>query len=200
MSNNDKLNKLNKVAKGAGGIATGITMVASVLPLLKPAIDTVRNYADKSIEERKKLVTVPELYSKEYPLTIEQAIDMLNSYDLKATLVKATITDANIKYRTCFDSQVIKTQPKARQKVERGTSILVKYITQDVIDESQRLFENAEKQKADLLVEKNTKRSVRKEKTKQVVSGITDTVKQKVAKLPSIIHNKNSVKDEEELK
>lgn len=170
--------------KNVSGIAAGITMAASVLPLVKPAIDAVRDYADKSIEERKKLIAVPELYSKEYPLTIEQAVAILESCGLKATLVKAAISDADIKYRTCFDTQVIKSHPKAKQKVERGTSILVKYVTQEVIDESQRLYELSEKHKAEVQEAKLIKQAERKEKTKQAMTDAVDTAKRGIQKIP----------------
>lgn len=44
-----------KSTKNTGGnIAAGVAMVASIVPLVKPAIDAVRDYADKTIEERKK--------------------------------------------------------------------------------------------------------------------------------------------------
>lgn len=170
--------------KNVGGIAAGITMAASVLPLVKPAIDAVRDYVDKSIEERKKLIAVPELYSKEYPLTVEQAVAILESCGLKATLVKAAVSDADMKYRTCFDTQVIKSHPKARQKVEKGMSILVKYVTQEVIDESQRLYELSEKHKAEVQEAKLAKQVERKEKTKQAMTDAIDTAKRGIQKIP----------------
>lgn len=43
-----------KTPKTTSNIATGIAMAASIVPLVKPAIDAVRDYADKTIEERKK--------------------------------------------------------------------------------------------------------------------------------------------------
>ena len=71
-----------KSTKNTGGnIAAGVAMAASIVPLVKPAIDAVRDYADKTIEERKKLVAVPELYSKEYPLSVEQAVEILEVAD-----------------------------------------------------------------------------------------------------------------------
>ena len=170
--------------KNVSGIAAGITMAASVLPLVKPAIDAVRDYADKTIEERKKLVAVPELYSKEYPLTKEQAVEILDSCGLKATLVKAAISDANIQYRNCFDMQVIKSHPKAKQKVERGSSVLVKYITQEVIDESQKMYELAEKQKAEMQIAKVTKQEERKEKTKQMMTDVMSNARKGIEKIP----------------
>lgn len=170
--------------KNVSGIAAGITMAASVLPLVKPAIDAVRDYADKTIEERKKLVAVPELYSKEYPLTKEQAVEILDSCGLKATLVKAAMSDANVQYRNCFDMQVIKSHPKAKQKVERGSSVLVKYITQEVIDESQKMYELAEKQKAEMQIAKVTKQEERKEKTKQMMTDVMSNARKGIEKIP----------------
>ena len=75
-----------KTPKTTSNIATGIAMAASIVPLVKPAIDAVRDYADKTIEERKKLVVVPKLYSSEYRTTSEQAVEILTSLGLKAVL------------------------------------------------------------------------------------------------------------------
>lgn len=182
-----------KSTKNTGGnIAAGVAMAASIVPLVKPAIDAVRDYADKTIEERKKLVSVPELYSKEYPLSVEQAVEILESCGLKATLVKMSTADANIQYRHCFDSQVIKSLPKSKTKVERGTAVLIKYITQEVIDESQQMFDISEKRKEEQHFEKSVKRT---EKTKQVVSGIIGTVQESTKKIPSAFHKSTKKED-----
>ncbi len=185
-----------KSTKNTGGnIAAGVAMAASIVPLVKPAIDAVRDYADKTIEERKKLVSVPELYSKEYPLSVEQAVEILESCGLKATLVKMSTADANIQYRNCFDSQVIKSLPKSKTKVERGTAVLIKYITQEVIDESQQMFDISKKRKEEQHFEKSIKRTERKEKTKQVVSGIIGTVQENAKKIPSAFHKSTKKED-----
>lgn len=185
-----------KSTKNTGGnIAAGVAMAASIVPLVKPAIDAVRDYADKTIEERKKLVSVPELYSKEYPLSVEQAVEILESCGLKATLVKMSTADANIQYHNCFDSQVIKSLPKSKTKVERGTAVLIKYITQEVIDESQQMFGISKKRKEEQHFEKSIKRTERKEKTKQVVSGIIGTVQENAKKIPSAFHKSTKKED-----
>lgn len=186
-----------KPSKTAGGIAAGITMAASILPLVKPAIEAARDYVDKTIEERKKLIVVPKLYSSEYRTTSEQAVEILNSLGLKVVLSPTLVADADVMYRNYIDHQVIKSEPKAKQKVEPGTTVRVLYITQEVIDESQRLFTESEKQKAELLYKKSIKRSERKEKTKQVVSDVADTVKRGIEKIPSVLHKKNDDKEEQ---
>lgn len=180
-----------------GKIAAGITVAASVLPLVKPAIDAVRDYTDKAIEEHKQLVSVPELYSAEYPLTVDQAVELLESCGLKATLVKMSLSDASVQYRQCFDSQVIKSKPKSKQKVERGTSVLVKYITQDVIDESQRMYELAEKHKAELAHSKTLHRIEQKEKTKRVVTKAFAKTKQNFENFSALLHKKEDDTDEQ---
>lgn len=185
-----------KTPKTTNNIATGIAMAASILPLVKPAIDAVRDYADKTIEERKKLITVPKLYSSEYRTTSEQAVEILTSIGLKVILSPTLISDADKKYKDCINNQVIKSDPKQKRKVESGTTVRVLYITQEVIDESQRLFDEFEKQTEERLLEKSIRRSERKEKTKRVVSDVTDTVKRGVGKIPSVLHKKNNDKEE----
>lgn len=185
-------------SKGTGNVAAGVAVIASLVPLVKPAIETVREYTDKAIEERKKLVAVPELYSKEYPLSVEQAVELLESCGLKATLVKMSVTDADARYRQCFDSQVVKSHPKAKQKVERGTGVLLKYITQEVINESQRMFELAEKRKEELFLAKSIKQAERKDKTKRVVSNVVGTVQNNFKKIPRVLHKATKKEDNNE--
>lgn len=103
-----------KTPKTTNNIATGIAMAASILPLVKPAIDAVRDYADKTIEERKKLVTIPKLYSSEYRTTSEQAVEILTSIGLKVILSPTLISDADKKYKDCINNQVIKSDPKPK--------------------------------------------------------------------------------------
>lgn len=172
-----------KTTNNTGGLATGIALATAILPLVKPAIDTVTDYAGKAIEERKKLIAVPELYLKGYPLTAEQAIEVLNSCGLKATIIETPLSDANPKLRNCFDGQVVGSEPKAKHKVEPGRTISVKCITQKVIEESQRLYEESEIRKA----EAKARRDERIEQSKTALVGVTEKIKE----IPK--RNKNNV-------
>lgn len=185
-----------KTPSTSGNTAAGIAAVAAILPLVKPVVEAGRDYIDKAVEERKKLVSVPELYSKDYPITVEQAVEMLESCGLKATLVKTPAPD--IRYRDYFDSQVTSSNPKAKQKVERGTSVMVKYVTQDVIEQSQRLFDISEKRKIEMALEKEKRRSEQKEKAKQRMSNMLDTVKQETSKVSDAIRKKKGKEDPDE--
>ncbi len=186
MSNN-KSSK-NKMA----GAAAAVALAASIVPLVQPMVD----YIVKLVEEQKKLISVPDLYSKGYPLSVEQAVVILENCGLKATPVKMPIDEADARYRQCFDCQVIETQPKAKQKVGRGSSVMVKYITQDEIDKSQQMFELAEKCKEELSLEKSIKQAERTEQTKRAVSGMIGTVQESIKKVPSVF--RKSVKEEQE--
>lgn len=185
-----------KIPTTSGNTAAGIAAVAAILPLVKPVVEAGREYIDKAVEERKKLVSVPELYSKEYPITIEQAVEMLESCGLKATLVKTPAPD--VRYRDCFDSQVTGSNPKAKQKVERGTSVMVKYVTQEVIEQSQRLFDISEKRKMEKALEKEKRRAEQKEKAKHTMSDVMDTVKQETSKVFAAIPKKKGKEDPDE--
>ena len=166
----------NKPKGNMNKIVSGVTAVTSLITLAKPVADTIQDYTSKTMEERKRLISVPELYSKEYPLSIEQAVELLNNYGLKSTLVKTSIDDADVKYRKCFASQVISTKPKGKQKVEPGTMILVKYITQEVIDESQKIFEELEARKNESALQKKNKHLEREQKTKELMQNARSKV------------------------
>ncbi len=159
----------NKSNKNVNKIVSGVTAVTSLITLAKPVADTIQDYASKTSEERKRLVNVPELYSKEYPLSVEQAVELLDNCGLKSTLVKTSIDDADVKYRKCFASQVIGTKPKGKQKVEPGTMVLIKYITQEVIDESQKIFDELEAKKNEMRLQKENKHLEREQRTKQIM-------------------------------
>lgn len=159
----------NKPNRNVNKIVSGVTAVTTLLTVAKPVADTIQDYASKTSEDRKRLVSVPELYSKEYPLSVEQAVELLDNCGLKSTLVKTSIDDADVKYRKCFASQVISTKPKGKQKVEPGTMVLVKYITQEVIDESQKIFEELEAKKNEVALNKKNKHLEREQRTKQIV-------------------------------
>lgn len=63
---------------------------------------------------------------------------------------------------------------------------------------AQHLFTESKKRKAELLLEKSIRRSKRKEKTKQVVSDVADTVKRGVGKIPSVLHKKSDKEERDE--
>lgn len=166
----------NKSNRNVNKIVSSVSTATTLLTVAKPVVDTIQDYTSKTIEERKRLISVPELYSKEYPLSVEQAVELLNNCGLKSTLIKTSIDDADIKYRKYFASQVISTKPKGKQKVEPGTMVLVKYITQEVIDESQKIFEELEAKKNGAALQKKNKHLEREQRTKQIMQDARNKV------------------------
>lgn len=175
----------------AAGVMGAVLAVGAIAKELKPFIDVGQDIAENAMDERKNLITVPILYPKGYKVTAEQAVEALKNAGLTCTLVISSLEDADPKYRTYIPSQVIETNPPSKSRVEAGANILVKYITQDVIDESQRMFDEAEAKKAATLQAKAEKKTLRKEKTKQAVSAAIDTAKKGVSKIPAVIHKEH---------
>lgn len=79
--------KEDPVNAGGGNLAPIIAAAAAILPLVRPAADAACDFAERTIEERKKLVSVPPLYSKGYAVSYSQAVEILEGCGLKATLV-----------------------------------------------------------------------------------------------------------------
>ena len=165
----------NSSGKSAGILTAAVAVIPIVLPKM---IDLV----NRKIEEREKFVPVPTLCSEQFPLTAEQAVERLKNCGLTATLIRASAKDARPKYRNCFNSQVISSEPKSKQKVPPGSSVSVKYITQEVIEESQRLFEENERVKLRQRAEKAAKREMQKDKVKQVTSATLGAAKRTIQK------------------
>jgi len=102
-------------------------------------------YAKKS-EERSALVEVPEMYSSDYRLKLDDAIRWLEEDGLRA---EAVILQPDVAYKDCSDLEVVATNYKLGKKVKVGTRIILKYVTSDVIEASRKLFDDAESQKAE---------------------------------------------------
>ena len=141
-------NKINITPKelrewaGAGTVVLGL--VAAATDLGRKAYCLVKDFDGfKGIRKRK--VRVPMIYADGYAITKMHAETMLKSAGLTSVLIPAQLKDANPKYKDYCEFQVIDSKPKVNTKVDLETSILVKYITPEVINESKRLYE---KQKA----------------------------------------------------
>lgn len=152
-------------------LQTGELLMSAAASGVERGVNLLFKQVEDKIEERKTLVEVPALYVKGFPVSIKQAKKLLEKKQLKCSFIKLPLSEADGKYRNCVASQVIKTEPKAKEKVEPGTHVLVKYITRDVIEESKRLFEE--------------ERSKRQEKAKQVMTDLKKHIPKLVSKKDS---------------
>ncbi len=135
-----------------------------------------------------EFITVPMLYNKGFPYNLEQATQALANNGLKAMPIAVSMSEANIKYRDCCNFQVVDSAPKQYSPIRRGSYVTIKYVTQDVIDESKRLFEEMNAQKAALKRVKSEKRTKR-EQTQRV--GIKDGIGKIIPHRKNKKHNRD---------
>lgn len=164
---------------GGGDIAGIVGAVAGIVTTVTPIVnEAMTNKKEKAGED--DWVVIPELYDKAFPLKMEQAVELLASYGLKAMPSMLTLREANVKYKDCFDGQIIGSKPKSNQKVHPGTTVLIRCVTQEVIDESWKMFAEAEARKAELKLERAAKRAEQKKRVKKAVSETAEKTRDKL--------------------
>lgn len=146
------------------GLVAGI--VGAVTPLAVELIDRIPKKEELGPSE--ELIFMPELCSKKFPLKLDEAKELLESRGLKALSIEVRLRDACVKYKDCFELQVVGSDRKPNSKLKPGDTVIVQYVTQEVINESRRIFEEAEQQKAALKQERAVKRAEQMERAKAV--------------------------------
>lgn len=185
-----------------GNFLKGLNAVSNVLSSVtgsddsNPLMNVAQEQINKSLDEHRKLVVIPELYAEGFPLPLDKAIELLNELGLKHQLVELSVKDASSNYRDCFDTQVIETLPAAKQKVKPGSNVLIKYITQDVINRSAELWKKEEHKRKLAEKEKIAKQAERKEAAVETTVSALNAVKTGIGKLTSFIKNKNGNENE----
>lgn len=159
-----KPKKPNGNIGGTLGLVAGI--VGAVTPLAVELIDRIPKKEELSPSE--ELIFMPELCSKKFPLKLDEAKELLESRGLKALPIEVRLRDACVKYKDCFELQVVGSDRKPNSKLKPGDTVIVQYVTQEVINESRRIFEEAEQQKAALKQERAVKRAEQMERAKAV--------------------------------
>lgn len=159
-----KPKKPNGNIGGTLGLVAGI--VGAVTPLAVELIDRIPKKEELGPSE--ELIFMPELCSKKFPLKLDEAKELLESRGLKALSIEVRLRDACVKYKDCFELQVVGSDRKPNSKLKPGDTVIVQYVTQEVINESRRIFEEAEKQKAALKQERAVKRAEQMERAKAV--------------------------------
>lgn len=140
-----------------GGAAAAVGMVALAEPIINFLAD-----------QAAKLTTVPVLYGKNLHVLAEQAEEKLTQSGFVCNLSELRLSDADPKYKDCIDHQIVKTIPAKNMVVPKaGCTITLIYITQEVIDESKRLFEEEQIRKADEKTKREQKRLEQREKKQE---------------------------------
>jgi hypothetical protein len=167
--------------KVGGKIGTAITVAGAVIGLIDNALPVadgiVNRVSTKDETETDTYAIVPELYKDGFPLDISQAEQMLDEVGLKFMLVPLKTNQAKTEYKDYIVNQVIETNPKSGKKVKTGTVICVKYIPEEVIAESQKIFEDTIHEKEELKLQRQIKKEELTAKTKESVAKLADNAK-----------------------
>ena len=174
-----KPKKPNGNIGGTLGLVAGI--IGAVTPLAVELIDRIPKKEELGPSE--ELIFMPELCSKKFPLKLDEAKELLESRGLKALSIEVRLRDACVKYKDCFELQVVGSDRKPNSKLKPGDTVIVQYVTQEVIDESRRIFEEAEQQKAALKQERAVKRAEQMERAKAVAGDTAAKAKAGVEKM-----------------
>lgn len=162
-----------------------------VEPAIKPAVDLLHD----KIKENRPTITIPELYSKKTRLPLKQAVELLETYGIKAIPRELNVEEANIEYRNCFADQVVNSSPKCGEKIPEGTGVVIEYLSQEVIDESRRIYEEAETRKKQIIEDKKEKRHGQRERVKQTANSAVDVVKKRVEAIPNKLSKNKKAKE-----
>jgi len=128
--------------------------------MTRRGVDAGSKAVAKKSEERSTLVEVPEMYSSDYRLKLEDAKRWLEEDGFRP---EAVVVQPNIIYKDCAEFEVVATNYKLGKKVKPGTRIILRYVTSEVIATSQEMFIESEKHKAETEREKAENQAVRAE-------------------------------------
>lgn len=153
-----------KSGNAAGVLGVAIGLLSAAAPIVTTIVDKL---PAKSEDEKatQSIVAVPNLCMKGFPLTVEQAREKLSSEGFKMMANEIALKNAHPKYRHCSDLQVVDYAPKG--KARPGTMIDVRYATQELIDKSQKLFEEQEVRKTELKAKRTCNRQRRIEQVRE---------------------------------
>lgn len=170
--------KGSSASNSNGGIIPAI--IVAVVPIAINVIDKLVNRAVDEINfDNSNKVLIPSLYNNGFSLNAEQVKELLEGLGLKVFLTKTHVGEADPRYRYCEENQVIDSEPKHKQYVDKGSPVTIKYITSEVVVESRRLFDEKERARVEAEERKKIKREAKKDK----VHLIADRAKSRFKKL-----------------
>jgi len=147
---------------------TGLIETVGVKDLMQLGISMTQRGVDagakavaKKSEERSAMIEVAEVYSSDYRLKLDDAKRWLEEDGLRA---EAVVVKPDIMYKDCSEFEVVATNYELGKKVKPGTRVILRYVTEEVIADSQELFNKLEKEKAGLEQEKVKNQAIKAEK------------------------------------
>lgn len=176
---------MSKAKKPIGNVGGKLGVVAGIMSAVTPiAVELIDRLPEKKEQApAEELIFMPELCSKKFPLTLSEAKELLESRGLKALSIEVRMRDACAKYKDCFEFQVVGSDRKANVKLKAGDTVIVQYVTREVIEESQRIFDEMEQKKARARLDRAAKRSEQMDKAITVVAETAGKAKVGMEKL-----------------
>lgn len=184
------MGKTPKVGGNNSGGAVGVVLGLAALigPHVPEIIDYLSKFLPKPSSKSKPVegvnyIGMPNVLNKDFTLNLSKVTELLENYDLKVLPVEVPLNRAGAKYKDCSEFQVVACDKKAKTKLKPGDTVIVQYVTQEVIDESRRIFEEAEQQKTALRQERAVKRAEQMEQAKVAAVNTVAKVRKGLGKM-----------------
>lgn len=183
---------MGKMSKGGGSSGGAVGVIIGLAGLIGPHVPEIVEYLSKllpkpgsnsKLSENSNYIGMPNVLDKNFTLTLSKVTELLENYGLKVLSVEIPLNKAGAKYKDCSEFQVVACDKKAKTKLKPGDTVIVQYVTQEVINESQRIFEDTEQQKAILKQERADKRAEHIAQAKVAVADATVRVRERFEKI-----------------
>lgn len=171
----------NKKIGGGALVVIGGILYNVMEPYINDFIQGIIKQLDNQIKNNNDgKIKIPNLCQPDFPLKVDVVVSLLEDKKFTTLTAPLQLSDANSKYKDCIDTQVVEIAPKQGKRVDIGEVIKIKYITQEVIEASIKIFQDEEKEKIEYREKKALEKLEHKERRKEKMSVIMDKAKETV--------------------
>lgn len=162
----------NNSAEAIKAVGPVIVAVAGLITTLAtPVIDVLKEKFTPNGTSNGELVEIPILTQPDSHIRIDQASTILSGLGLIVTQSELGIGDALPKYRNYRDNQIVDILP-GKKKMPVGSSVVVRYVTQAVIDASKELYVSEQRKQAEIKKRKEEERTKAIGNTKEKIKNL----------------------------
>ena len=144
-----------------GGLLGGVSSIDFAGDIIKEAAPMIEKSLDRRYEKKQSLVQLPNVID----IDVDKASSIIEDTGFKVVTLQAK---PNVRYANNKNNEVVMTEPKAGP-VDPGSLVKVYYVTEEVIEESNKLKLEQALKVEDLL---NTAQAVKKAATSTFMSYI----------------------------
>lgn len=162
---------------GLIGVVGDIVGLSAVNELLEFIVQYIKEHPH-SEDAKNEFKAFKNLVTNKSSVTLPVAQKLMENYGLKVLSQSLDIREADAKYKDFVDMQVVDIKyPSNKLKV--GDTVIIKYITQEVLDRSIQLFDEEQKQKEIAKKKKNEKVEEQNQQVKKLISDFGALFKKK---------------------